>query len=155
MGGPIAGLNGITKPASQVSDEKGYVHLFLMLNVKDGEELYEDDPSSPRNVLTRQIGLNDTQAKILFRVGAEYNEFLKLMQAEAARILGPPEEKRILTRRERAQLPPFKTMRSSTVVRLRHELFAELDDQGDVLIENFVNDRIKPNIVFVKEQPAP
>lgn len=133
-----------------VTDQAAFSHLFMSV-MSQPTAL---GPESPGAAARRQeayiehIGLNPEQGSVLTEIAARYRDYLNALSARATDIAGPAESRSSLSNEQKARLSALSRDKGSVLVGLIRELEARLDDQGDRILHEYIEERVKPNVQF-------
>ena len=128
----------------RVGQPTAYSHLFQIVcpsGVHEPETLAARQAS-----FGRHLRLDEEQTAILIDVASEYRTFVAELQNRARSIAGPAEPIRERSQHEKEQLQTLNASRRQFLSTLISELHERLDNQGDQLVRDHVNDKMIPNI---------
>ncbi len=145
--GPI----GLTGQSRVVSNETAYHHFFMALaptSPSIGEPETEREYRERQASFVKHIALNQAQGDILTAIAGEYYSYLADLDSRAIQLVGEAAPGRVLTPRQRAALRSVGANRHGVLTHLIAKLHAELDDQGDQLVTDFIDKSVRPKIQF-------
>ena len=130
-------------PAQVVSQDTAYSHL-LQIVAPSGD--HEPEALAARQAsFGRHLRLDEEQTAILIDVASKYRTFITELQNRAKLIAGPAGSSRP-SQNEKEQLRALNASRKQYLSTLISELNGRLDDQGDQLIQDHLNNKMIPNI---------
>ena len=137
-----------------VTDDIAYGHFFGILAPIQPDETQEEF-TKRQEAFCQHLGLNPQQGAIVLNTASQYHVYMADLRSEAERRLhgrqvGPASmavEKRI-TPQQVALLRKIAGKRRSHLLALTREMYAQLDDEGDRLVLEFVNQRVRPKVRF-------
>ena len=130
-------------PAQVVSQDTAYSHL-LQIVAPSGD--HEPEALAARQAsFGRHLRLDEEQIAILIDVASKYRTFITELQNSAKLIAGPAGSSRP-SPNEKKQLRALNASRKQYLSTLISELTGRLDDQGNQLIQDHLNNKMIPNI---------
>jgi hypothetical protein len=95
------------------------------------------------------VGLNAQQGEVLIRVAGKYYDYLARLQAQATQIAGAAVPSGVrLTASQLDKLKAISSGRRAFLLQLIWDLHQELDDQGDRILRQYIDQQVRPNVRF-------